>query len=195
MSEHEEAMAGVTRPDEPDLPGYGASPDAVSALSSYLVREWGESRRMSVVGRSDGSAMARCSASDGSRWWIAADRWGNVIGDADSFAEMIEKMDSVTSEDALFDITPYGGPPKSRPVRKYAAVPEAVEVLGGRWNGFTKDQPGLAHFVVGLKEVHRSLGKVAALVSACGRVVVPHTVDPNQIRPGCAQCRRLRADD
>ncbi len=58
------------------LPGFSMTIDAVHAVASYLEREWGSTRRLKLVGMSDGAALGACSASDGSRWWVAADRWG-----------------------------------------------------------------------------------------------------------------------
>jgi pantothenate kinase len=76
-------------PTHDSIPGFSATIDAVHALASYLEQEWGSGRSLKVVGMSDGSALGACSAGDGSRWWIACDRWGNrVAGQADTFEEM-----------------------------------------------------------------------------------------------------------
>ena len=52
--------------------------DAAHTLVSYLERDWGYTRSIlqMVPGPFYGSALAECSASDGSRWWIATDRYG-----------------------------------------------------------------------------------------------------------------------
>jgi len=64
-----------------------------------------------------------------------------------------------------------------------------VEVAGERWNGTSRSTLGVAHYVVGPK-LDRHGRNIASAVSACGLVVVPHTCDPNETRPGCAECAR-----
>ncbi len=65
------------------------STDAVSTLVSYLEREWGYGRTMDQVvpGPFYGSALAQCSASDGSEWWIGTDRYGEHKVHADTREE------------------------------------------------------------------------------------------------------------
>lgn len=58
-----------------------ATVDAAGALVSALSRAWGEhGYRIAVSGCGWGHGVAECAASDGSRFWLAADRWGNVVG-------------------------------------------------------------------------------------------------------------------
>ena len=66
---------------------YGASVDAVRAVSGYLSRHWGEcGYRLFVAGVDyGGAAMATCSSADGSEFFIASDRYGSVVCDADTF--------------------------------------------------------------------------------------------------------------
>lgn len=57
-------------------------------------------------------------------------------------------------------------------------------VSGDRWNGTSKTTPGVAHYVVGQTKVR----DVMATVAMCGLVVVPHTYQTDEQRPGCAKC-------
>lgn len=94
--------------------------------------------------------------------------------------------------DALFDLTPYGGPPKPPRARNAKPPADTVEVAGAAWNGASKTTPGVMHYVVGRKVIRRLGGDVAEIVSACGIAVVPHTFDPDEVRVGCARCDRLK---
>jgi hypothetical protein len=56
---------------------------AVQSAAGFLAREWGEERysigggrRLSVSGQS--LFAFECGHSDGSRWFLVTDRWGNV---------------------------------------------------------------------------------------------------------------------
>lgn len=58
-------------------------PDAMSSAAYYLSREWGENRQLGYAGiwrDSYGRTwyVFQCSASDGSRWLIRSDRYGNT---------------------------------------------------------------------------------------------------------------------
>lgn len=67
---------------------------AVLSAAAYLSREWGEFRTMGPGvdvgsydndGRQETVYAFECGAGDGARWFIVADRWGNV-GDGDTSA-------------------------------------------------------------------------------------------------------------
>ena len=77
-----------------EIPGYGATIDAVIALGRFLEREWGAyGRRMSVVGLSDGAAIGECvHMGDGSRWWVACDRDGSRLVHGDSFQSVYDQL-------------------------------------------------------------------------------------------------------
>lgn len=86
-------MSATDETYRPNLPGMGASPDAVVSLAAYVSREWGDyGYRMNVLGLADGSAIAECRHSDGSRWWSACDRYGAQFVDADTFTECRDKL-------------------------------------------------------------------------------------------------------
>jgi hypothetical protein len=82
--------------DTVDIPGYGASVDAVVSLARFVEREWGAyGRRMSVIGRSDGAAFAECvCVGDGARWWVAVDRYGVNLCSADTFAGVRDLLEA-----------------------------------------------------------------------------------------------------
>lgn len=88
---------------------------------------------------------------------------------------------------ALFDATPYGPDPKARTTATPPEPVTTIAVAGERWNGTSKTTPGVTHYVVGPKRDKHGQ-TIAAAVSACGLVVVPHTHDPGEQRPGCATC-------
>lgn len=88
--------------------------------------------------------------------------------------------------DALFDATPYGPERKARGTTPPQTT-ETVEVAGERWNGTSKTTPGVAHYIVGPK-LDKYGQQIAAAVSMCGIVVVPHTYGADEQRPGCAAC-------
>lgn len=92
--------------------------------------------------------------------------------------------------DALFDITPYGGPPKAQQIKTVAPPPDSIAVSGEKWNGVSSKTPGLVHYVIGREVVKRRTGDVAAIVAACGLVVTPHTYDPDEVRQGCVACHQ-----
>jgi len=56
--------------------------DAMSSAASFVSREWGENRRIGLAGtviHDDREvSVFQCAASDGSRWLVWADRWGNT---------------------------------------------------------------------------------------------------------------------
>lgn len=56
--------------------------DAMSAAASFVSREWGDNRRIGFAGvvlHDDREVFVfQCAASDGSRWLVFSDRWGNV---------------------------------------------------------------------------------------------------------------------
>ena len=58
------------------------TPTAMIAAASYLEREWGSGRYLGYAGdwKVGGRmwSVFQCSAGDGSRWLIRADRYGNV---------------------------------------------------------------------------------------------------------------------
>jgi hypothetical protein len=56
------------------------STDAVISAAAYLERDWGHGRFIvSVESGPDRSAILECGHGDGSRWYIAATRWGNTM--------------------------------------------------------------------------------------------------------------------
>lgn len=58
-----------------------ASTDATYALVGCLSRSWGDhGYRIAIAGIGFGAAVAECWAGDGSVFYLAADRWGNVAG-------------------------------------------------------------------------------------------------------------------
>jgi len=73
---------------------------AVQSAANYLENEWGEDRTMGEGRRSERRwdlYIFECGASDGSRWFIIADRWGNVAHAdtaADAPAAFLERYDS-----------------------------------------------------------------------------------------------------
>lgn len=88
---------------------------------------------------------------------------------------------------SLFDATQYG---PARAAKKAQTPPRCrsdVAVAGDGWNGTSSSTPGAAHYIVGPKS-DRSGRNIAGAVAACGLVVVPHTYDPTETRPGCAAC-------
>ena len=94
-------------------------------------------------------------------------------------------MDELT----MFDPTPYGPGKASKTGTPPSPVADTVVAAGERWNGTSRSTPGVAHFIVGPKlDKHGRI--VAATVSACGLVVVAHTYEPTEQRPGCAECAR-----
>jgi hypothetical protein len=71
------------------------SPDSLRACIGHLSREWGEygyyideTRR---IGWS-GAAAIHVRHFDGSRFWIAADRYGGHLVGANSFAEVVGRL-------------------------------------------------------------------------------------------------------
>lgn len=75
-----------------------ATVDAVYAVVGYLAREWGEhGYRLSVEGSRSGGAIAHVVHSDGSRFVILADRWGNVLGHGDTVESVIAHDAQVTA--------------------------------------------------------------------------------------------------
>lgn len=73
-----------------------ATIDAVHAVASHLADQWSPTRTLAVsgavVGGRVGGAIAECGASDGSRWFIVADRWGNIVGHFDTVADVEEAL-------------------------------------------------------------------------------------------------------
>lgn len=72
-----------------------AAPDALSAAASYVGREYGHhGYRIGHAQTFLGVAVFEVVASDGARFNIAADRWGNVspLADDDTIAEVIAQM-------------------------------------------------------------------------------------------------------
>lgn len=52
--------------------------DAMMAAAGYLSRNWGDyGYRIGLAASVGSGGVFSCSASDGSRFWIYADRWGN----------------------------------------------------------------------------------------------------------------------
>lgn len=65
---------------------YGADPDAVVSLAAHVGREWSYGVRIvELSGLPGGGAVAVCSHSDGSRWFVACDRYACDVVDADTF--------------------------------------------------------------------------------------------------------------
>lgn len=97
--------------------------------------------------------------------------------------------------DALFDITPYGGPPKPKRAVVRKPAPETVGVSGERWKGVSKAQPGVVHLIARPNHVQLDM---TGIMSACKILVVPHTFNAGEVRPGCAKCwnspEALRSD-
>ena len=59
------------------------SPEAMISAAAYLEREWGAGRQLGYAGQWVDSfdrvwSVFQCRASDGSRWLIRADAYGNV---------------------------------------------------------------------------------------------------------------------
>lgn len=75
---------------------------AMLGAASYLNREWGENRSIAFTGHSfvSGESPERttwfvfqCGASDGSRWFICADRYENAAAaHADSIEDLERKV-------------------------------------------------------------------------------------------------------
>lgn len=58
-------------------------PDIVISAAWYLQREWGDNRRLGFAGKWTDSTghvwhIFQCVASDGSRWLIRCDKYGNM---------------------------------------------------------------------------------------------------------------------
>lgn len=62
---------------------YVVSVDALMHATCYVAREWGEEAgyRCEIVGSSAKVVVLEVSASDGARFLVAADRWGNTADD------------------------------------------------------------------------------------------------------------------
>lgn len=63
--------------------GYVVDVDALRAACSHVARAWGEEMgyRCEVVGSTRDRVAVEVHARDGSRFLVAADRWGNVADD------------------------------------------------------------------------------------------------------------------
>jgi hypothetical protein len=83
--------------------GYLVDVDALASACRYVAREWGEESgyRCEVVGSSARRVAIEVHASDGSRFLVAADRWGNVAHDTErdgsDHAAILAVMGAVTS--------------------------------------------------------------------------------------------------
>lgn len=88
--------------------------------------------------------------------------------------------------DALFDITPYGGPQREPKAPRPMPEPmETVAVTGRRWCGISARLPGVVHLVA---NGYQAVAGTTPVMSVCGLKVVPHTFDDREPREGCAKC-------
>ena len=71
-------------------------PDAVSALAAYVERQAVSSAR--IVELIPAAHAMQCSAGDGSRWYVATDRYGETFGWADTLADAVAQVHSATRD-------------------------------------------------------------------------------------------------
>lgn len=82
------------------MSGFGVTLDALSGITHAVRFGWGDYgyRVCSVEGTWDGSAIAEISHSDGSRFWIAADRYGSWVASAVYTANRVPASFDTSSE-------------------------------------------------------------------------------------------------
>jgi hypothetical protein len=85
--QHAEAIARALEngPLGESFPAYGSSCDALFGIAGHVSREYGDyGYRASIIGTWQGGAIAEVRHSDGSRFLLVADRYGNVARVADA---------------------------------------------------------------------------------------------------------------
>lgn len=84
--------------------GYGADPDAVVSLAAYVGREWTYGASIvRVSGFVSRGAIAECKHSDGSRWFVACDRYASDFASGDDAQSCIDKLVVAMDERATRD--------------------------------------------------------------------------------------------
>lgn len=73
--------------------GYGAEPDAVVGLASWVAREWSYGATIvRMSGIVSYGVIGECKHSDGSRWFVVTDRYNTVFADGDTAQDAVDRF-------------------------------------------------------------------------------------------------------